>query len=179
MSCSGFWDLILLVLFALLGCCLNIFLGSSFPVHFQAFSTFKASFLVCKVCVAVSSFLGMRSPIQCVTIVVAETVCIRSQVSLLLYNMLRRCRYYRCMVALHELHSLYIRKEIFQDYGKNIFSLKINTACFMLISNIIDGFITVNPLVVSWICFMVRSALIVTDTTIGIVLHLPAPYVFH
>ena len=31
--------------------------------------------------VAVSSFLGMRSPIQCVNLVVAETVCVRSQVA--------------------------------------------------------------------------------------------------
>jgi len=60
-----------------------IFLSSRVSLQFHALSTVKANFLVCSVCVVVSSFLGVRSTIQCGNVAVAVTVCVRSNVSLL------------------------------------------------------------------------------------------------
>jgi len=88
--------------------------------------------------------------------------------------MLRRGRDYCCILALHVLHWLYTRKEVFREVGRNIICFKIwvNTAGLVRISKYIDGFLTGNVLDVSGICFMVCSALIVADVTVGIVLHL-------
>jgi len=71
-------------------------------------------------------------------------------------------------------YSLYIRKEMFREFGRNIFCLKIrvNTSGLVLISNIIDGIVTGNSLVVSWRCFKLCSAPTVAEKTICIVLHL-------
>jgi hypothetical protein len=80
LSCLVFWDLTLLVFFELLGCCLTFFSVLASQCSSTAFSTVKGNFLGHSVCVAVSSFLGVRSTTQCVNVAVAVPVCVRSHV---------------------------------------------------------------------------------------------------
>jgi hypothetical protein len=84
LSCLVFWDLTLLVFFELLGSCLTLLSVLTSQCSSTAFSTVKANFLVCSVCVAVSSFFfDVRSTTQCVNVAVVVTVCVRSHVLLL------------------------------------------------------------------------------------------------
>ena len=81
LSSSVFWDLTFLPFEFIWSCFAILCFGMS--VHFLAFSTVKANLVGCIVCVAVCSLLRMRSPMLCVTLVMAVKVFVRSHVSLL------------------------------------------------------------------------------------------------